>query len=80
MEQRLPKYSINQKVKAAYDLNNDGSYPGRAPEELLIKAGMSGIVVQTGYHEGENIPVYMVDFENKLVVGCFEEDILPEKE
>ena len=76
MDVRLPKYYVNQKVKAVQDIFNDGSYPAEK-DKLLINSGMSGVVVQTGHHSENNIPVYMVDFENKFVVGCFEEEIIP---
>ena len=74
MDIRLPKYYLNQDVKAITDLLNDGTHPEKNKDELLVKEGTRGIIVQTGIQD-ERIPVYMVDFENGMVVGVYEEEI-----
>ena len=76
-EPRHPLYQWGQKVKAISDLVNDGSFPDAAPNALLVKSGHSGEIVQIGHQTEENVPVYLVEFGDKLVIGCFEEEIEP---
>lgn len=72
---RIAKYEWGQRVTAGIDLYNDGSYPERATDELLVPQGTVGEVVQVGQHEESGIPVYMVEFPGGAVVGCLEEEI-----
>ena len=72
---KLPKYRWGQPVYASTDLNNDGTYPGAAHGELLIKRGTRGEIVQTGLHEESNTPVYLVEFPAGKVIGCLEQEI-----
>ncbi|WP_029005751.1 nitrogen fixation protein NifZ [Azorhizobium doebereinerae] len=76
-EPRLPKYEWGQRVKAAIDLVNDGSFPQAPLEALLVRAGGLGEIVQVGTHTEANMPVYLVEFGENLVVGCLEEEISP---
>ncbi|CAI8962588.1 nitrogen fixation protein NifZ [Methylocaldum szegediense] len=78
IEPRMPIFQWGQKVWAETDLYNDGSYPDREPDALLVAAGTEGEIVQVGYHEEANIPVYLVEFPNGCVVGCFEEELRAE--
>lgn len=72
---RIAKYEWGQRVAAGIDLYNDGSYPERDTDELLVPRGTVGEVVQVGQHEESGIPVYMVEFPGGAVVGCLEEEI-----
>ena len=73
---REPKYQWGQRVRAGVDLYNDGSHPEHEPDALLVPAGASGEIVQTGMHMESNTPVYMVEFAGvRHVVGCLEEEI-----
>jgi nitrogen fixation protein NifZ len=80
IEPRTPIYQWGQKVWAETDLYNDGSYPDREPEALLVAAGSPGEIVQVGFHEEANLPVYLVEFPNGCVVGCFEEELRAEQD
>lgn len=75
MEPRLPIYQRGQKVFCLDDLFNDGTYPDCEADALLVSSGNEGEVVQVGHHEEANIPIYMVEFTNGRVVGCFEEEL-----
>ena len=77
IEPRLPKYQWGQRVKALADLRNDGSFPDTPLEALLVSVGDMGEIVQVGTHTEANTPIYLVEFGERLVVGCFEEEILP---
>jgi nitrogen fixation protein NifZ len=77
IEPRLPRYQWGQRVKALADLRNDGSFPDTPLEALLVSVGDMGEIVQVGTHTEANMPIYLVEFGERLVVGCFEEEILP---
>jgi nitrogen fixation protein NifZ len=77
IEPRLPRYQWGQRVKALNDLHNDGSFPGAPLEALLVSVGDAGEIVQVGTHTEANMPVYLVEFGDQLVVGCLEDEIMP---
>jgi nitrogen fixation protein NifZ len=73
----LAKYDWGLRVRATTDLLNDGSYPDRAEEELLVKTGDVGEIVNVGAHVESETTIYLVEFSPQLVVGCLEEEIEP---
>jgi nitrogen fixation protein NifZ len=77
IEPRLPRYQWGQRVKALIDLRNDGSFPDAPAEGLLVEVGDTGEIVQVGTHTEANMPIYLVEFGERLVVGCLEEEIVP---
>jgi nitrogen fixation protein NifZ len=76
-EPRLPKFQWGQQVRCLVDLVNDGSYPNVEEDALLVAAGGLGEIVQVGSHVDSNTPVYLVEFDQKYVIGCLEEEISP---
>jgi nitrogen fixation protein NifZ len=58
-------------------MHNDGSFPDAEPEALLVSVGDRGEIVQVGMHTDTNTPVYLVEFGERRVVGCTEEEIAP---
>jgi len=77
IEPRLPRYQWGQRVKALIDLRNDGTFPDKELEALLVGIGGVGEIVQVGTHTEANLPIYLVEFGERLVVGCLEEEISP---
>lgn len=77
IDPREPKYRWGQRVTALTDLYNDGSYPDQPADALLVHSGEHGEIVQVGTHVESNTPVYMVEFGERHVVGCLEEEIAP---
>lgn len=77
IEPRLPKYQWGQRVKALIDLLNDGSFPGKPADAMLVGVGDTGEIVQVGTQTEANLPIYLVEFGERLVVGCLEEEISP---
>lgn len=75
MEPPEQKFEWGQRVKAAKDLFNDGTYPDQPADALLVKAGDAGEVVQVGLHTESNLAIYLVEFSEKQVVGCLDEEI-----
>ena len=76
-EIRPAKYQWGQRITVTTDLFNDGTYPDREPEALLVSSGTEGEIVNVGHHEEFNLPVYLVEFPQGYVVGCLEEEITP---
>jgi nitrogen fixation protein NifZ len=77
LEPKLPKFQWGLTVEALVNLHNDGTYPGSIPDALLVSAGDRGEIVQVGTHTEANMVVYLVEFSQKLVVGCLEDEIQP---
>lgn len=75
IEASPPKYQRGQRVKAMFDLVNDGSFPNAPAEGLLVSLGDIGKIVQVGRHTEANLPIYLVEFGERLVVGCLEREI-----
>ncbi len=75
IEPQQPKFQWGQTVAAAMDLINDGSFPDEPDGGLLVKAGDRGEVVQIGTHTETGMHIYLVEFTERLVVGCLEGEI-----
>lgn len=76
-ERRYPRFDWGLPILAAADIHNDGSYPEQADDALLVTKGSRGEIVRVGHHEENNTPLYLVEFQNGMVVGCLEEEITP---
>ncbi len=72
-----PRFRPGERVQAAVDLVNDGSYPEMPADALLVTAGEAGEVVQIGAHVESRTNVYMVEFASRRVVGCLEDELAP---
>ena len=77
MEAGKPRFEWGQRVEAVVDLFNDGSYPERPFNALLVGAGDAGEIVQVGRHIDSGSFVYMVEFALNQVVGCMEPELAP---
>ena len=76
-DQDAPKFEWGQRVRATADLFNDGSFPEQPANALLVKAGDPGEIVQIGAHVETETPIYLVEFGERKVIGCFAEEIAP---
>ena len=77
IDPRQPKYQWGIRVRTLTELVNDGSFPDVPEDAVLAAEGALGEIVQVGEHVETHTPVYMVEFEQKYVVGCLEEEIEP---
>jgi nitrogen fixation protein NifZ len=77
MEAGKPRFEWGQRVRAVTDLFNDGTYPERPFNALLVGAGDAGEIVQVGRHIDSGSFVYMVEFALNQVVGCMEPELAP---
>ncbi|MCA1515581.1 nitrogen fixation protein NifZ [Bradyrhizobium sp. NBAIM01] len=71
----FPKYRRGQRVKTAVDLINDHSFPNREPDGVLLAAGAIGEIIKVAIHTEADVPIYIVDFGEQLLIGCLEEEI-----
>ncbi len=69
------KFEWGQRVSAVDDLFNDGSFPDWPVDALLVKAGDAGEIVQVGTHAESGTHIYLVEFRERLVVGCLEGEL-----
>jgi nitrogen fixation protein NifZ len=72
-----PRFDWGQRVQAATDLFNDGSYPEEPENALLVSTGAVGEIVQVGKHVESGATVYIVEFEADRLIGCFEPELTP---
>jgi len=77
MHAPTPRYEWGQRVQALTNLFNDGTYPEQPENALLVCEGEEGEVVQIGRHVESGIPVYMVEFSSRRVIGCTEQELMP---
>lgn len=76
-ETSVPRYEWGQRVRAVMDLFNDGSYPERPANAMLVRKGEAGEVVQVGRHIDSGAVVYKVEFALNQVIGCLEPELMP---
>ncbi|PAY03316.1 MULTISPECIES: nitrogen fixation protein NifZ [Bradyrhizobium] len=69
------KYRRGQRVKTTVDIINDGSFPNAEPDGVLLGAGVAGEIIRVAIHTDANVPIYTVDFGERLLIGCLEEEI-----
>jgi nitrogen fixation protein NifZ len=75
--ENCPRFDWGQRVQAATDLFNDGSYPEEPTDALLVRQGEPGEIVQVGSHVESGRVVYMVEFAPDRLIGCFESELIP---
>ncbi|UPJ77128.1 nitrogen fixation protein NifZ [Bradyrhizobium sp. 187] len=74
-EPRVPKYRSGQRVKTGVNLINDESVATAPTDGILVGAGAIGEIVRVAMHIEASVPVYLVEFGERLVGGCLEEEI-----
>ncbi len=77
IDSRQPKFQWGMRVQALQDLFNDGTFPDQPDDALLVASGARGEIVQIGTHAESSTPIYLVEFAERQVVGCLEEEIAP---
>lgn len=66
-----------QRVRAAGNLFNDGTYSEQMAHALLVKRGEAGDVVGVRRSADTGAIVYLVEFAFNQIVGCLEWELLP---
>ncbi|MGL3210793.1 nitrogen fixation protein NifZ [Bradyrhizobium sp. BR 1433] len=75
IEPGVPNYRSGQRIKTAVDVINDNSFPTVPPGGVLVRAGRIGEIIRVRMHTEANVPIYLVDFGEQLIIGCFEDEI-----
>lgn len=72
----LPRFDYGEAVRVIRNVRNDGTYPGLATGELLVRRGSVGYVINVGTFLQDQI-IYSVHFlEQGRIVGCREEELI----
>lgn len=70
------RYDFGEAVRVVRNIRNDGTYPGRATGELLVRRGRVGYVRDVGVFLQDQV-IYSVHFlEIGRVVGCREQELI----
>jgi len=73
----LPCFEYGDPVRVVRNIRNDGTFPGVATGQLLIRRGSVGHVRNVGTFLQDQL-IYTVHFlDGDLLVGCREEELIP---
>jgi len=71
-----PRWDMGEEVRVTRNVRDDGTYPGAARGELLVRRGSVGHVVGHGSFLIDQV-IYSVHFlDTDRVVGCREEELM----
>ncbi|MDD3517873.1 MAG: nitrogen fixation protein NifZ [Chromatiales bacterium] len=72
----LPRFDFGEAVRVIRNVRNDGTWPGRATGELLVRRGAVGFVQNVGTFLQDQL-IYSVHFlDQGIIVGCREEELI----
>ncbi|TCJ11708.1 nitrogen fixation protein NifZ [Parasulfuritortus cantonensis] len=72
----LPRYEYGDAVRVVRNVRNDGTYPGMAMGNLLVRRGSVGYVMNVGTFLQDQL-IYTVHFlDQDRVIGCREEELI----
>lgn len=72
----LPRWDYGDAVRVTRNVRNDGTFPGIATGELLVRRGRIGHVRNVGTFLQDQI-IYSVHFlDDNRIVGCREEELI----
>lgn len=71
-----PRWQLGDEVRVTRNVRDDGTYPGAARGDLLVRRGSIGCVRDVGSFLGDQI-IYAVHFPaTDRLVGCREEELI----
>lgn len=71
------RFDFGEPVRVTRNVRNDGTYPGRAIGDLLIRRGSIGHVIEMGTFLQDQV-IYTVHFlDQGRMVGCRAEELIP---
>lgn len=77
MEMNNPRFECGQRVRAAQNLFNDGSYSEQTAHAMLVRRGEAGDIVFVTRSADTGIVVYLVEFALNQIVGCLDYELMP---
>lgn len=76
----MPRWDYGDAVRVTRNVRNDGTFPGMATGDLLVRRGSIGNVRNVGTFLQDQI-IYSVHFlDQGLMVGCREEELIGAEE
>ena len=75
-----PRFEYGEQVRVVRTVRDDGTYPGMAPGDVLVREGSVGHVRNVGTYLQDHIIYAVHFFEVDRVVGCREEELIPADE
>lgn len=71
------RFNFGEAVRVTRNVRNDGTYPGMATGDLLIRRGSVGHVIEVGTFLQDQV-IYTVHFlKHGRMVGCRAEELIP---
>jgi nitrogen fixation protein NifZ len=77
METNYPRFECGQRVRAAQNLFNDGSYSEQTANAMLVRRGEAGDVVLVARRADTGMVVYLVEFALNQIIGCLDYELMP---
>lgn len=72
-----PAFTFGDEVRVTRAIRNDGTMPGYARGELLVRRGSTGFVREWGVFLQDQI-IYQIHFlDSDMVVGCRAQELIP---
>jgi nitrogen fixation protein NifZ len=75
-----PRFEYGERVRVVRTVRDDGTYPGMAPGDVLVREGSVGHVRNVGTYLQDHIIYAVHFFDVDRVVGCREEELIPADE
>lgn len=70
-----PKFEFGDEVRVTRTVRDDGTFPGKAIGDILVRRGSKGFVRDVGTFLQDQL-IYSVDFfEQGIMVGCREQEL-----
>ncbi|HBA65817.1 MAG: nitrogen fixation protein NifZ [Gammaproteobacteria bacterium HGW-Gammaproteobacteria-10] len=71
------RFDFGEAVRVTRNVRNDGTYPGKAVGDLLVRRGSVGHVIEMGTFLQDQV-IYTVHFlDQGRMVGCRAEELIP---
>jgi nitrogen fixation protein NifZ len=70
-------FQPGQRIRAAENLFNDGTYSEQLAHALLVRRGEGGDIIRVALNESTGSVVYVVEFALNQIIGCMEWELMP---
>lgn len=77
METNHQRFQCGQRVRAAQNLFNDGSYSEQSANAMLVRRGEAGDIVFVTRRADTGAVVYLVEFALNQILGCLDHELMP---
>lgn len=71
----ISEFKAGDEVRVLRPIRNDGTYPGKARGELLVRRGSKGVVQDVGTFLQDQIIYAVLFIDENRIVGCREEEV-----